>query len=89
MVEGSQDDDPEAFVATVDHTGGRARKLPETPPHVSSPRPTTQPSTALLTRAAVLGPEVPHGGANPPSIDGKDGVASSILAEGSTPLVLL
>jgi hypothetical protein len=83
LVEGSQDDDPEAFVATVT-TQGRARKLPETTHHVSSPRPTTQPSAAPLTCAVVWAREVLHFVVNHPRIDGKDGVASSILAGGST-----
>jgi hypothetical protein len=61
-----------------------ARNLPETTPHATSPHPTTQLSTAPLTCAIVLGHEVPHGVVTRPRIDGKDRVAGSIPAGGST-----
>jgi hypothetical protein len=62
-----------------------ARDLPETALHVASPRLTTQPSTAALTCAIVWAHEVVRGVVNLPRIDGKDGVAGSIPAGGSTP----
>jgi hypothetical protein len=66
-------------------TQGRARNLPETTPHATSPRPSTQPSTAPSTRADVWGRQVVHGCVSSRRIDGKDGVAGSIPAGGSTP----
>jgi hypothetical protein len=63
---------------------GRARDLPETAPHATSPRPTTQPPTGSPTCADVWGRQVVHGVVNHRRIDGKDGVAGSILAGGST-----
>ena len=64
--------------------GALARDLPETALRVTSPRLATQPSTAPLSCADVWGREVLHGVVNPPRIDGKDGVAGSIPAGGST-----
>ena len=61
-----------------------ARNLPETTLHATSPRHTTQPSTVLLTCAVVRERAVLHGVMNDPRIDGKDGVAGSIPAGGST-----
>src|SRR5512132_364053 len=60
----------------------RARDLPETALHVTSPRPTTQPLAAPPTCTVVWGREVTHGVVNPRRIDGKDGVAGSIPAGG-------
>ena len=62
-----------------------ARELPETALHAASRRPTTQSSAAPLTCADVWRHEVLHGVVNPRRIDGKDGVAGSIPAGGSTP----
>jgi hypothetical protein len=62
----------------------RARDLPETALRATSPSPTTRPSTALLTCATVWAREVLRGIVNSPRIDGKDGVAGSIPAGGST-----
>ena len=62
----------------------RARDLPETALHVASRRPTTQPSTAPFTCAVVWAHEVVRGLVNLRRIDGKDGVAGSIPAGGST-----
>jgi hypothetical protein len=61
-----------------------ARDSPEPCLCAPSRRPTTQPSAAPLTGAVVWVHEVPQGVANPPRIDGKDGVAGSIPAGGST-----
>src|SRR5215211_1812174 len=58
----------------------RARDLPETALHATSPRLTPRPSTASLTRVTVWEREVVQGVVNPPRIDGKDGVAGSIPA---------
>src|SRR5919106_5681446 len=63
----------------------RARDLPETALHVTSPCPTTQPLAGPPTCAVVWGREVLHGVVNHRRIDGKDGVAGSIPAGGSTP----
>ena len=62
-----------------------ARDLPGTALHVASRYPTTQPSTTPHTCAVALVGEVEHGVVNHPSIHGKDGVAGSIPAGGSTP----
>jgi hypothetical protein len=64
--------------------GALARDLPETALRATSPRSTTRPSTAPLTCTVVCGCEVLHGVVNRPRIDGKDGVAGSIPAGGST-----
>ena len=61
-----------------DHEGALARDLPETALHVASRRPTTQPSTAPLTRAVVWVHEVVRGVVNHRRIDGKDGIVDSI-----------
>jgi hypothetical protein len=61
-----------------------ARDLPGTALHVASRYPTTQPSTTPHTCAVALVGEVEHGVVNHPSIHGKDGVAGSIPAGGST-----
>src|SRR4029450_8032692 len=55
-----------------------ARDLPETAPHVTSRRPTARSSAPPFTWAVVWSREVLTGGVNPPSIDGKDGVAASV-----------
>jgi hypothetical protein len=62
-----------------------ARYLPETAQRVASRRPTANLWTATLTCAAVWAREVLRGLVNHPSINGKDGVAGSIPAGGSTP----
>src|SRR5215211_9372792 len=62
-----------------------ARDLPETTLHVTSRRLTTRHSTASLTSVVVWTREVLAGIVNSPSIYGKDGVAGSIPAGGSTP----
>ena len=62
-----------------------ARDLPETALHVTASRPTTRPSAAPSTCADVWGRGVLNGGVNHPRIDGKDGIAGSIPAGGSTP----
>jgi hypothetical protein len=61
-----------------------ARDLPGTAPRVPSRRPLAQSSAPPFTCAVVWGREVLCGGVNDPSIDGKDGVAGSIPAGGST-----
>ena len=63
----------------------RARDLPETALHATSPRLTPRPSTASLTCVTVWEREVVQGVVNPPHIDGKDGVAGWIPAGASTP----
>ena len=63
---------------------GLARDLPETAPRLASCRPTTQPSAASLTCAVMWRREVLQGVVNRRRIDGKDGVAGSIPAGGST-----
>jgi hypothetical protein len=63
---------------------GRARDLPETALRTASLHPTTPISAAPLTCAVVRGRGVRHGVVNRPRIDGKDGVAGSIPAGGST-----
>jgi hypothetical protein len=64
--------------------GTLARDLPETALRATSPRLTPRPSTASLTCVTVWAREVLQGVVNPPRIDGKDGVAGSIPAGGST-----
>jgi hypothetical protein len=59
------------------HRTGRARNLPETTPHVTSRRPTAQPSAAPLTRVVVWVREVLRGVVNSPSINGMQGVRGS------------
>src|SRR5215211_6642247 len=61
-----------------------ARDLPETTLHATSPRLTPRPSTVPLTCANVWPREVLQGVVNHRRIDGKDGVAGSIPAGGST-----
>jgi hypothetical protein len=63
---------------------GRARNLPETTPRTASRRPTPNLSPAPVRCADVWRREVPQGVVNSPRIDGKDGVAGSIPAGGST-----
>ena len=63
---------------------GLARNLPETTPHATSRHPTTRPPTAPFTCAVAWAREVLRGIVNGPRIDGKDGVAGSIPAGGST-----
>src|SRR4029453_11714891 len=58
---------------------GLARDLPETTPHVASPRPMTPPSAAPLTCEDVWEREVLYCVVNPRRIDGKDRVGGSIL----------
>jgi hypothetical protein len=50
---------------------------------MTAPSPIPPPSTARAHLCDCAGHEVPQGAVNQPSIDGKDGVASSILAGGS------
>jgi hypothetical protein len=59
--------------------------LPETPPHAASRHPTPRSPAAPITWAVVWAREALDGGVNPRRIDGKDGVAGSIPAGGSTP----
>jgi hypothetical protein len=74
-----------ALVAsTVGRLLGLARNLPETALRATSRRPTTQPSAASQTWTVVWSGAVVHGVVNRPRIDGKDGVAGSIPAGGST-----
>ena len=61
-----------------------ARDLPETAVRVASRCPAANLSTATLTGAGVWAREVVHSVVNRPRIDGKDGVAGSIPAGGST-----
>jgi hypothetical protein len=63
----------------------RARDLPETALRATSPRPATQPPAVSFTCAVVWARVVRHGVVNHRRIDGKDGVAGSIPAGGSTP----
>jgi hypothetical protein len=65
-------------------TQGLARDLPETALHAASPRLRTQASTAQLTCSDMRPCEALHGDVNYLHIDGKDGVAGSIPAGGST-----
>jgi hypothetical protein len=65
--------------------GPLARDLPETALCAASRRPTTRSSAAPLTCVVVWGREALCGVVNPWRIDGKDGVAGSIPAGGSTP----
>jgi hypothetical protein len=83
LVEGSQDDDPEAFAATVTHRAvpESCQKLRLTSRHHA---PRGNPRQPPLTCAVVWAREVLHFVVNHPSIDGKDGVASSIPPGGST-----
>jgi hypothetical protein len=62
----------------------RARDLPETTPHSASPRLTRRGVAGPPTCAVAWAREVLHGVVNRPRIDGKDGVAGSIPAGGST-----
>jgi hypothetical protein len=72
------------FVPETTPLGALARDLPETALRVTWRRPTTQPSAAPFTCSVVWVGEVVHGDVNHPRIDGKDGVAGSIPAGGST-----
>jgi hypothetical protein len=74
-----------AFVPILDHPGALAGDLPETALCAASRRPTTRSSAAPLTCVVVWGREALCGVVNPWRIDGKDGVAGSIPAGGSTP----
>ena len=78
-------DDSVGVHAKDDHARDLARDLPETALHVTSRRLTTPPSTAPLTSVVVWAREVLRGVVNSPSINGKDGVAGSSPAGGSTP----
>jgi len=60
-----------------DHAGSLARGLPETVPHVTSRRHTSQPSTTPLTCSVAWVSEVVHGVVNHPSINGMQGVRGS------------
>jgi hypothetical protein len=60
--------------------GVLARDLPETAPHATSRRHTTQPSAAPFTCSVAWVGEAAHGDVNHPSINGMQGV------RGSTPL---
>jgi hypothetical protein len=60
-----------------DHAGSLARDLPETVPHVTSRRHTSQPSTTPLTCSVAWVSEVVHGVVNHPSINGMQGVRGS------------
>jgi hypothetical protein len=62
-----------------------ARDLPETGPRVASRHPTTPPLTPPRTCGAVGRSGAPQGLSKGPSVNGKDGVAGSIPAGGSTP----
>jgi hypothetical protein len=73
-----------AFVPMTTTQGALARDLPETALYVTSGRPTTQPSAAPFTCSVAWVGEVAHGDVNHPHINGKDGVAGSIPAGGST-----
>jgi hypothetical protein len=75
------------FVPETTPLGALARDLPETALRVTWRRPTTQPSAAPFTCSVVWVGEVVHGDVNHPRIDGKDGVAGSIPAGGSTPVL--
>ena len=70
--------------AKDDHAGALARDLPETVLRATSRCLTMPVSTLLLTWVFVWVREVMRGVSNPPRIDGKDGVAGSIPAGGST-----
>ena len=83
VVEGCRDDG--AGVRSIDGPAGAlARDLPETALHVTLRCRTSQPSTQPPSCANVRARGVLLGGANHPRIDGKDGVAGSIPAGGST-----
>jgi hypothetical protein len=77
--------DSDGAVRGIDNrVGPLARDLPETALHATSRRPTTQPSAAPFTCAIVWEREVLQGAVNHRRIDGKDRVAGSIPAGGST-----
>jgi hypothetical protein len=84
VVEGCRDNGV-GVRATDDHAEPLARDLPETALRATSRRLTSPLSTAPLTWAVVWSREVLRGVVNSPRIDGKDGVAGSIPAGGSTP----
>jgi hypothetical protein len=84
VVQGCRDDGAGVRAKDV-HTGSLARDLPETALHAASRRSTTRSSIAPRTCTVVWPREVLRGVANNPRIDGKDGVAGSIPAGGSTP----
>jgi hypothetical protein len=73
-----------AFGPYTTAQGALARDLPETALLVTSRRPTTQPFAAPFTCAIVWARMALRGVANHRRIDGKDGVAGSIPAGGST-----
>ena len=77
---------PGAFQAPCDSKdpAQRARDLPETALRAALRRLTPRPSTAPLTSVVVWAREVLRGVVNHRRIDGKDGVAGSIPAGGST-----
>ena len=68
------------------HRTGLARNLPETTPHVTSPRPTAQPSAAPLTSVVVWVREVLRGVVNSPSINGMQGVRAIALDQAASRL---
>jgi hypothetical protein len=64
---------------------GLARDLPETALHVTSRRPTTQPSAAPFTCSVAWVDEVVHGDVNHPHINGMQAVrGSSLLSRGGS-----
>jgi hypothetical protein len=72
--------------ATTGHpTGLRASDLPAAVPHTASQHPISVPSIRPATCSSIERSEVPRCPPNGPTIDGKDGVAGSIPAGGSTP----
>jgi hypothetical protein len=71
--------------ATTGHpTGLRASDLPAAVPHTASQHPISVPSIRPATCSSIERSEVPRCPPNGPTIDGKDGVAGSIPAGGST-----
>jgi hypothetical protein len=85
--QGGTDDDPGGNPADDEEQGvrGLARDLPEPALHMTSRRPATESSAALLTCAVVWVGEVLHGVVNDRRIGGKDGVADSIPAGSAGP----
>jgi hypothetical protein len=63
----------------------RASDLPAAAPHTASQHPICLSSIRLATCGSVERSGVPRCPPNGPTIDGKDGVAGSIPAGGSTP----
>ena len=66
-------------------TGLRASDLPAAAPHTASQHPISLSSIRPATCSSIERSEVPRCPPNGPTIDGKDGVAGSIPAGGSTP----